>query len=149
MRLNTQKKLAAGILKSSPKKIWLDSTRSDEIKEAITKADIRSLIKDKAIKAKKEKGTSKSRIRKAAIQKSKGRRKGPGSRKSGMNARITRKRTWINHIRVQRALLQNLREKKVIGKSDYRSLYLKSKGGFFRSKRHLKMYIEERGIIKK
>ena len=149
MKLKIQKRLAAQILKSSKSNIWLDSGRLDEIKEAITKADVKSLIKDKAIKGKKIRGISRFRIRHANKQKSKGRRKGPGSKKSGVNARISKKRRWINHVRTQRSLLKHLRDKKVIEKSSYRLLYMKSKGGFFRSKRHLKMYMEEQGIIKK
>lgn len=149
MKLKMQKRLAAEILKSSVKKIWLDGNRLDEIKEAITKADIKSLIKDKAIKAKRIRGTSRYRIRKNLKQKSKGRRHGFGSKKGGKNARISKKRRWINHIRVQRKFLQNLRNKDVIDKTSYRSLYMKSKGGFFRSKRHLKMFMEENNFIKK
>jgi len=148
MKLNIQKRLAASILKVSPKKISLDVTRMDELKDAITRADIKSLIKDKAIRLIKPKGTSKSRIRKARIQIAKGRRKGPGSRKSSSKARVGNKRRWINHVRIQRKFLKNLRDKNVLEKSSYRQLYLKSKGGFFRSKRHLKIYIEERGLIK-
>jgi len=149
MRFKIQKRLAARVLKSTEKNIKFDSDRLDEIKDAITKADIKSLIKDKAIKAKKRVGISSFRTRKIQKQKSKGRRRGPGSKKSGVNARITKKRRWINHVRVQRKFLRNLRDKSAIDKSSYRSLYMKSKGGFFRSKRHLKMYIEERGFIKK
>ena len=149
MKIRMQKRLAAQVLNCSKNNVWLDPNRLEEIKEAITKADIKSLIKDKAIIAKKAIGTSKSRIRKNQLQKSKGRRKGPGSRKSGTNARISKKSRWANHIRTQRALLQHLREKNVIEKSGYRSLYMKSKGGFFRSKRHLKIYMEENGFIKK
>lgn len=149
MRLSTQKRLAASILKKSSKKIQLDVTRLDEVKEAITKADIKSLIKDKAIKAKKTVGSSRARARKIAVQKSKGRRRGAGSVKSGTKARVSKKRQWINHIRSQREFLQTLRDKEVIEKAVYRSLYLKSKGGFFRSKRHMKMYMEEKGLIKK
>jgi ribosomal protein L19E len=37
-----------------------------------------------------------------------------------------------------------LKEKKIIDDKLYRELYLKSKGGFFRSKRHIKIYLEER-----
>jgi len=149
MQLKIQKRLAAQILKASESNIHLDSSRLDDIKEAITKADIRSLIKDKAIKARHIRGTSKSRIKKIKIQKGKGRRRGSGSVKSGVNARITKKRRWINRIRIQRKFLQNLRDKDVINKNTYRSLYMKSKGGFFRSKRHLKMYMEEHSFIKK
>ena len=149
MNIKIQKRLAARVLKCSENNVWLDPGRLEEIKEAITKADIKSLIKDKAIIAKKRIGTSKYRIRKTQAQKSKGRRKGPGSRKSGVNARISKKSRWANHIRTQRAFLQNLRDKDVIEVSGYRSLYMKSKGGFFRSKRHLKIYMEENGFIKK
>jgi len=85
MQLKIQKRLAAQILKSSEKSIWLDSSRLDEIKEAITKVDIKSLIKDKAIKGKQKKGISKSRIRKNKEQKRKGRRSGAGSIKGGRN----------------------------------------------------------------
>lgn len=148
MQLKIQKRLAAQILKSSENDIWLDSNRLDEIKEAITKADIKSLIKDKAIKAKKIRGISRYRARKRNLQKSKGRRRGPGSLKGSKGARLSKKRGWINHIRVQRVFLQNLRDKGVIAKSSYRPLYMKSKGGFFRSKRHIKIYMQEHGIIK-
>lgn len=148
MQLKIQKRLAAQILKSSENDIWLDSNRLDEIKEAITKADIKSLIKDKAIKAKKIRGISRYRARKRNLQKSKGRRRGPGSLKGSKGARLSKKRGWINHIRVQRVFLQNLRDKGVIDKSSYRPLYMKSKGGFFRSKRHIKIYMQEHGIIK-
>ena len=148
MQLKIQKRLAAQILKSSKNDIWLDSDRLEEIKDSITKADIKSLIKDKAIKSKKKRGISRYRIRKIQIQKSKGRRRGPGSIKGGKHARLSKKRSWINHIRIQRVFLKNLRDKGAIDKSSYRSLYMKSKGGFFRSKRHIKLYIQEHGIEK-
>lgn len=148
MQIKLQKRLAARILKSSKNDIWLDPNRLDEIKEAITKADITSLIKDKAIKSKKIRGISRGRARKRNIQKSKGRRRGSGSIKGGKHARLTKKEGWINHIRVQRSFLQNLRDKGVIDKSSYRSLYMKSKGGFFRSKRHIKIYMQEHKIGK-
>lgn len=148
MQLKIQKRLAAQLLKASQNDIWLDSNRLDEIKEAITKADMRSLIKDKAIKCKKRKGISRYRIRKKKEQKSKGRRSGPGSIKGGKHARLSKKKGWINHIRLQRVFLQNLRSKNIIDKSSYRSLYMKSKGGFFRSKRHIKVYMQEHKIGK-
>ena len=148
MQIRIQKRLAARILKSSKNDIWLDPKRLEEITEAIHKADITSLIKDKAIKGKKIRGISRGRARKRNIQKSKGRRRGSGSIKGGKHARLTKKRGWINHIRVQRSFLRNLRDKGVIDKSSYRSLYMKSKGGFFRSKRHIKIYMQEHKIGK-
>ena len=54
--LRTRKRLAADIMKCSRKRVWFDSSRLDDIKEAITKFDIRQLITEKAIKEKRKKG---------------------------------------------------------------------------------------------
>jgi len=148
MQLKIQKRLAGQILKTSKKNIWLDQNRLEEIKESITKNDIKSLIKDKAIKGKNIIGISRYRARARKAQKRKGRRSGSGSIKGGKYARLSKKDRWINHIRVQRKFLQNLRDKGIINKSSYRPLYMKSKGGFFRSKRHIKLYMQEHGIVK-
>ena len=39
--------------------------------------------------------------------------------------------------------------KKMLDNEGYRELYLKAKGGYFRSKRHVKLYIDEHSMIKK
>ena len=149
MELKLQKRIAADIMKCSEKRVVFDTDRLEDIKEAITKLDIRSLIGDKAIKQKPVKGVSKVRARKISLQKRKGKRKGAGSRKGKKTARLSKKKAWINKIRVQRRFLKELKNKNIITKTDYHSLYLKSKGGFFRSKRHIKLYIEERELVKK
>jgi len=149
MRLDNQKKLAAQILKCSPSRIKLDTTRLSDIKEAITKVDIRSLITEGVIVRSPIKGISRHRALKIKIQKRKGRQKGHGSRKGTHFARLQKKRSWIAKVRNQRSLLNILREKKLLSPKIYRELYNKSKGGFFRSRRHLHLYIEERGLTKK
>lgn len=149
MKLTVQKRLAAGILKCSESKVAFDDQRIDEIKEAITKNDIRKLIKDYAIIRKKENGPSRVRANKTRTQKIKGRRKGSGSRKGRESARTEPKREWINRVRKQKAFLKGLRDNKRIETKDYRVLYLKAKGGFFRSLRHIKMFITDQKIIKK
>lgn len=148
MKLNNQHRIAANILKCSEKKIWLDPDRLSDIKEAITKVDIRSLIKEGVIRKKPAKGVSRVRARKILEQKRKGRQKGQGSKKGKRTARLSKKRGWINKIRAQRILLNDLRGKKKISKKEYRDLYIKAKGGFFRSKRHIMLYIEEHGLKK-
>lgn len=147
MKLNTQKKLAAKVAKVSPKRIRLNLERMDDIKESITKADIKGLINDGAIFVLKKKGVSRGRANKIKVQKSKGRRKGPGSRKGTANARAPKKDLWMKRIRLQRELLRILKEKKLVSTTHYRELYNKAKGGFFRSRRHLKLYIQENGMI--
>ena len=150
MKLSLQKRLAASVIGCSEKRIRFDAGRLDEIKEAITKADIRRLIKDKAIIIKQKEGSSRFRARARKLQKSKGRQKGFGSRKGRKKARLKSKKYWINKVRLQRNFLSMLRNKGIISKPTYRGLYLKVKGGFFRSKRHIKLYIEEHNLaIKK
>ncbi|MBW2996083.1 50S ribosomal protein L19e [Candidatus Woesearchaeota archaeon] len=148
MKLKLQKRLASDILKCSEKRISFDQTRLEDIKEAITKLDIKSLITGGAIKAKPVKGVSRVRARKTALQKRKGKRKGPGSTKGRKTARLPKKKAWIGRIRIQRKFLKELRDKGLVSKSDYHALYQKSKGGFFRSKRHIKLYLEEHRLIK-
>lgn len=148
MQLKIQKRLVAQLLKCGKKRIWFDSSRLDDIKEAITKADIASLINEGAIKEKPVKGISRFRARKIALQKRKGRRRGPGSVTGKKTARLSKKLAWTNLIKIQRRFLRELRDKGIIPKSTYQKLYMKAKGGFFRSKRHIKLYIEEHGLAK-
>lgn len=149
MNLKNQRKLAARILNVGKTRIWFDPNRLTEIKEAITGKDIGSLIKDKAVQAKPKVGVSRGRARKLHEQKKKGRRKGVGSRKGKATARSNPKRGWMNRVRMQRNFLRNLKDKKYIDNSIYRMLYRKIKGGFFRSKRHLKLYLDEANLIQR
>ena len=149
MELKIQKRLAAQIMKCSQNKIVFDSLKLNDIKEAITKADIKTLIANKVISMKPIKSNSRSRARKIAEQKKKGRRKGEGRRKGKSTVRTPKKEAWKIKMRIQRKLLKELRDKEIITKKSYQALYKKSKGGFFRSKRHIKMYIDEHGLVKK
>jgi large subunit ribosomal protein L19e len=149
MNLKKQKGVVARMLGVGLDRVWLDPNRLDEIKEAITKADLRSLVGDKAIQIKQKKGISRVRSRKILKQKRKGRRKGAGSRKGKIGARIKRKRIWINKVRLQREFIKDLKNKDYITSKIYRELRNKIKGAFFRSKRHIKVFVEGRGLIKK
>ena len=143
MKLNTQKVLAAGLLKCSKKRVIFDIERLEEIKEAITKADLRGLIKDKAISSKPIKGISRGRARKRQEQRRKGRQKGHSSKKGKKTARLPKKKKWIIKIRNQRNFLKELKDKKIINKRMNSDLRSKAKGGFFRSKRHIKIFLEK------
>jgi len=149
MKLTSQKRLAGQILKRSPKKIQLDQSRLADIKESISKADIRALIISKAIKGKIVARASRGRTRKIKKQKTKGRRSGTGVRKGTKNARLPHKKVWMIKIRKQRSFLKELREKEIILPVSFRDLYNKAKGGFFRSKDHLKLYINEKNYVNK
>ena len=149
MDLRVQKRIAADILKCSPKRVVISTEKPEDIKESITKADIRGLIIDKIITRKQKIGVARAKAELKRQKKRHGRRRGPGSRKGRTDARMDIKRSWINTIRLQRQFLKHLRDEHKIEKETYRDLYHKAKGGFFRSKRHLTVYIEERNLMKK
>ena len=107
------------------------------------------MIKDGAISVEQSKGVSRGRARKVKNQKVRGRKKGQGSRKGKKNARLPGKKKWMNKIRLQRVFLKELKANSKITQEVYKDLYAKSKGGFFRSKRHIKLYMNEHGLVKK
>ncbi|MEA3379062.1 MAG: 50S ribosomal protein L19e [Nanoarchaeota archaeon] len=148
MRLTSQRRTAAQLLKVGENRVWFDPDRLDEIKGAITKADMRSLIKDLAIQARPYTGISSFRSRKLKIQKKKGRRKGAGSRKGAIKSRLKKKDAWKSKVRSQRKFIKALKEKKLIEIGTYRNTYSKIKGGFFRSCRHIKLFLNEHNLFK-
>ncbi len=143
MKLDSRKRIIASMYKIGKKRVTFDPSRLEEIKESITKRDLRSLIKDDAIKISPKRGVSRVRARKRAEQKRKGRQQGVGSRKGKRTARLPRKRAWMTRIRVQRAFLKLLKEKGHLNPHNYRNLYKMAKSGSFRSKRHIQQYISE------
>jgi large subunit ribosomal protein L19e len=145
--MNTQKRLASSVMKASKKRIRFDNTRLADIKEAITKTDIRQLVNEGAITRIQKRGVSRSRARKIQKQKSKGQRKGPGSREGKNTSRLSRKTGWMIRIRGQRTFISELKEKKIITNETYRQLYRKAKGGFFRSTRHIKIFLEDNKLF--
>lgn len=146
--LNVQRRLASQVLKCGKNRVKFEPDSIDDIKEAITKADIRSLINTGIISKKRLLNTSNFWAAKRKKQKSKGKQKGHGSRKGKKTARTNPKRAWINKIRKQREFVKSLRGEGVITSASYHELYMKSKGGFFRSVRHLKLYVKEKGLMK-
>lgn len=148
MKLSVQKRLAADVLNCSPNRVKFAPDRLVDIKEAITKADIRSLISDGLIIKQPEQGVSRARAKVRANQRRKGLQRGPGKRKGKATAIVPSKVAWMAKVRAQRDLLRELKEKTIIDQSTYKNLYRKSKGGFFRNKRHIKIYIKEHNMIK-
>ncbi|RLE45258.1 50S ribosomal protein L19e [Candidatus Woesearchaeota archaeon] len=149
MKLTVQKRLAAQLLKCSEHRVVFNPERLEEIKEAITKADIKGLISGGVIKERPVIGNCRVRANKRKVQKSKGRLAGQGRRKGTKTARLPSKEQWMAKVRVQRVFLKELKDKGFLTTQAYRNLYMKVKSGFFRNKRHIKLYIDEKGLIAK
>ncbi len=143
MNLRSQRRMAAEVLDVGKSRVWIDPERVEDVSEAITKQDIRNLVESGVIKKKNKKGTSRGRARKNESQKSKGRKKGHGKRKGSKGARKKSKDQWKEKIRALRKDLKDKRDSGEISRSDYRKLYRKAKGGFFRNRKHMNLYINK------
>ncbi len=139
-RLKTQRRLASNILGVGEKKVWLDPIKFKDIKEAITRADVESLISKDVIKKKEFKGQSRSRARALHQKKKRGHRKGIGSRRGEKSARMKFK--WIDKVRALRNELYKQRKQGKIDSKEFRELYRKIKGNSFHSVNHMRNYIE-------
>jgi large subunit ribosomal protein L19e len=148
VKLNAKKRLAAQILKVGVNRVWMDPARAEDISTAITREDIKSLIKQGAIRAKPEHGTSRGRHRELAAKRKSGRRGGAGSRKGAKHARLGKKASWIQTVRPLRSRLRELKKEGIIGAREYRKLYRMVGGGVFRSRAHLETYLKEKGLLK-
>lgn len=145
--LRNQRRLAAAILDCGENRVWIDPLHADAVAEAVTREDVRGLVKQGYVKASQKQGTSRGRARFLTVQKQSGRRKGPGSRKGAKGARDPRKQRWIRTIRPIRAVLKELRDNESIPRSVYRVYYRKAKGGAFRSRAHLVSHMRMDGKL--
>jgi large subunit ribosomal protein L19e len=149
MNINAQKRLASEILKCGTDRVYFHPESIEDVSMAITREDVRNLIKSKVITKRYKKGISRIRANEQHKRKQKGRSHGYGSRKGKRNARSPAKRIWINHIRPQRHELRILRDTNRINVDDYRQTYLKAKGGAFSSVASMHRYLEENKLLRK
>ncbi len=131
MQLNKKKELAARTLGVGKNRILFNMTRLDEIKEAITKQDIKDLAAEKAIMIKEITGRKKKVKRNT-------RRRG-GSVKKKVNKR---KREYMNITRKLRAYFSELRKQDKITDDEYWKLRKEIRAKSFKSKAHAKERIE-------
>ena len=145
MDTSYQKRLAAKILKCSPKRVKVAPDK--DVEEALTRNDVRGLIKKNVIVKKEKKGVSRVKANKIATQKKKGRRLGKGKKSGTKYAKGSKKAGWMKTTRALRKLLKELREKSQVERSVYGTMYRRVKGGEFRNKHHMLSYLKENGML--
>ena len=148
MNLKNQRRIAAELLKCGVNRVWIDPNSTEDISDAITRADVRTLIASGTIAASQKRGVSRGRAEFERMQKRKGRQSGHGSRRGKKGARKPSKERWMQAIRPIRKKLKELRDGGKIDTATYRSYYLKAKGGVFKSRPHLVSHLKTEGILK-
>lgn len=130
MNLSKKKELAKRTFGVGENRIVFVESRLNDIKEAITKQDMRDLRQDKAIIIKEKKG------RKKVIRK---RRRSTGNIRKKIN---TRKRDYVILTRKLRKYVSEIKNQGKISKEEVNDIRKKIRNKTFRSKSHLKEYIE-------
>ena len=149
MNLRAQRRIAAEILKVGKNRVKIDPDREDDVSMAITRDDIRTLVHEKGIVARYDKGVSRARARVIHEKKKKGKRQGPGSRKGKKTTYNPKKEAWMNRIRPQRKYLRRLRSRRIISVTNYRKLYRWASSGMFRSVAHLEFFIKDKKLTRR
>ena len=130
MNLNKKKILAAKTLKVGKNRIILNQNSLAEIKEAITKQDIKDLAQQGIIKIKSKKGRKKIQRRKT--------KRGGGKIKKKIQRR---KQEYVKVTRKLRDYAKYLKESGKINKKEYLEIRKKIKAREFKSKTALKEFL--------
>lgn len=142
MKVETVRRIAGEKLKTGTSRIWIDTNSVEQIDDAATREDVDRLIRKHVIQTKPKKGNSSYRHKKRVIQRSKERRRGPGSVKGTKYARFPRKDRWIKTVRALRSELRQLKEDNKIDSKTYRQYYRIIKGGSIKSRAQLRMHLK-------
>ncbi len=150
MRFDHQRRLASEILGCGINRVRIttDPAEQENIFDAITREQVRELVRRNVITMREERGVSRARARIRAAQRAKGRQRGHGTRRGSANARTPEKARWIGTIRRLRAYLRELKSQGRIDVHTYRRFYRQAKGGMFKSKAHLTQQLQMAGVLR-
>ena len=142
VNLKAKKRLASRVTGVGIHRIKFDTDHLDDIADAITRANIRSLITANTIRIKSFTGTSKGRAHKKKAQKNK-RGTTQGSKKGRKGARVGKKQVYVAKVRSLRRLLKIAKDRKDLTNPEFWVLYKKVGGNTVRNKAHLRTLMEE------
>ncbi len=142
VNLRAKKRLVSRVTGVGIHRIWFDAEHVDDIYDAITRDNIRSLLTANTIKIKPFKGTSRGRAKLKKIQKKK-RGTTAGSKKGAKGARVGKKEVYVKKVRALRYLLKVVKDRKEITNPQFWSLYKKVGGNTVRNKAHLRLLVDE------
>jgi large subunit ribosomal protein L19e len=142
VNLKAKKRLASRVTGVGVHRIKFDSEHLDDIADAITRENIRSLLTANTIQIKSFTGTSRGRAQDKRNQKKK-RGTGQGSKQGRKGARVGKKEVYVAKVRSLRRLLKIAKDRKDITNPEFWALYKKIGGNTVRNKAHLRLLMEE------
>ena len=142
VNLRAKKRLAARVTGVGVHRIRFDTDHLDDIADAITRENIRSLITANTIKIKSFTGTSKGRAHDKKAQRNK-RGTTQGSKQGTKGARVGKKEVYVAKVRALRRLLKIAKDRKDLTNPEFWTLYKKVGGNTVRNKAHLRLLMEE------
>ncbi len=142
VNLNAKKRLAARVTGVGIHRIKFDTDHLDDIADAITRENIRSLITANTIKIKPFVGTSRGR---AQFKKEQRKKRGTtqGSKQGRKGARVGKKEVYVAKVRSLRRLLKIAKDRKDLTNPEFWELYKKVGGNTVRNKAHLRLLMDE------
>jgi len=142
VNLKAKKRLASRVTGVGVHRIKFDSDHLDDVADAITRENIRSLITANTIQIKSFTGTSRGRAQDKKDQKKK-RGTGQGSKQGRKGARVGKKEVYVAKVRSLRRLLKIAKDRKDVTNPEFWALYKKVGGNTVRNKAHLRLLMEE------
>ena len=144
MSIKLTKRTAASTLKRGKSSIRIKHDALEDAGKAITREDVRALIKNGRVYALKEKENISVYSKILKDKRAKGRRRGKGRKKGTRKARGTM--TYQKKVRAQRRILAELKKEKAINNEMFKKFYALVKGGTFQTKMILINHIKSRGV---
>jgi large subunit ribosomal protein L19e len=142
VNLKAKKRLVSRITGVGVHRIRFDVDHLDDVADAITRENIRSLITANTIKIKSIVGTSRGRAHTKKAQKNK-RGTTQGSKQGRKGARVGKKEVYVAKVRSLRRLLKIAKDRKNLTNPEFWTLYKKVGGNTIRNKAHLRTLMEE------
>lgn len=144
MSIKLTRRIAAKIMERGESSVRINPTSIEEAKKAITREDVRAMIKSGAVYAIPKKKNLSRHGELLATKRAQGRSRGKGRRKGSKFARTGL--LYPKKVRSQRRILKELKSSKTIDNNTFKKYYRLVRGNSFQTKISLINHIKESGI---
>ncbi len=144
MSIKLTKRIAAEVMKRGVSAVRISDAALEDAKKAITREDVKALVKSGKVYAVKEKEQLSLHGKDLKARRDRGRGRGPGKRKGKMKAR--QGIPYQGRVRSQRRILKELKDSSAIDNAIFSRYYRLVKGGTFQTKISLINHIKSSGV---